>query len=34
VKQIAKALIRGIHIGIPDRVDIDERPEAVNNRER
>jgi IS30 family transposase len=24
----------GKHIGIPDRVDIDERPEAVNNRER
>lgn len=24
----------GKHIGIPDRVDIDERPEAANNRER
>ena len=24
----------GRHIGIPDRVDIDERPEVVNNRER
>jgi len=24
----------GKHIGIPDRVDIDERPEIANNRER
>jgi len=34
IKKISKALDRPQSVGIPNRTDIDERPEIINNRER